>query len=296
MTLRHMKIFIQVYQTENITQAAKLLNMTQPAVSRAIQEIEEHYGICLFERINHRLYVTEVGKQMYRQALPMMEAFENMEKGLRNGDATGIIRVGATVTCGTFLLPELVVRFEKEMPGMQVHATVSNGGNLQQALLDNQLDIALIENMVEKPEFYGEPIGGDRLLLVLPPHHPLKNQEKVQLKDLLEYPLLLREKGSTVRTFVDQYFAVQGLEARPTWESVSTQALVKAVSCGIGISILPEQLVKQNLEGGEICTREICDADLRRRYYIVWHRNKFLTGSMKEFIGICKSFLQCQQL
>lgn len=72
-------------------------------------------------------------------------------------------------------------------------------------------------------------------------------------------------------------------------ESVSTQAIVKAVSCGIGISFLPEQLVNKDIEMGNICTKEIHNANLSRQHYIVWHKNKFLTTSMKNFIDLCKS-------
>ena len=113
MTVKHMKIFIQVYQTQNITRAAGLLHMTQPAVSRAIQELEKYYGVNLFERMNHHLYVTESGRQFYAHALHIVESFDLMEKGLRNGDESGVLRVGASISLGNFLMPQLVTEFQK---------------------------------------------------------------------------------------------------------------------------------------------------------------------------------------
>ncbi|MGB8452442.1 MAG: LysR family transcriptional regulator [Anaerocolumna sp.] len=288
MTIRHMKIFLQVYQTQNITRAAEIMHMTQPAVTRSIQEIEAYYGVCLFERINRRLFVTESGKQLYAQALHIVDSFDMMEKGLRNWDSFGVLRVGASITLGNYLLPELVCQFQKQRPNIQVQVTVANGAILQKALLVNQLDIALLEGGVSEPELQTEVFEKDHLVLIVSPSHPLLTQEKIVLKDLLPYHFLLREKGSVGRTFLDNVFAIRGITLHPLWESASTQAIVKAVGYGIGLSILPEQLVCSDITAGTIGTREIMDESFDRLNYLVWHKNKYLTTAAQEFIALCK--------
>ncbi|QHQ60646.1 LysR family transcriptional regulator [Anaerocolumna sedimenticola] len=289
MTVRHMKIFIQVYRTQNITRAGELLHMTQPAVTRAIHEIENYYGVCLFERINKRLFVTEIGKQLYAQSLHIVDAFDMLETGLRNWDTFGVLRIGASITLGNFLLPELVSQFQKEHTNIKIQATIANGTNLQKALLDNQLDIALIEGGVWEEELHTEAFDRDRLVLILPPGHKLMSKEKIELIDLLTYPFLLREKDSNGRAFLDNIFSLRGITLNPIWESASTQAIVKAVSLGLGISFLPEQLIYQDIVNGVISTREITDVDLTRQHYLVWHKNKYLTNTMISFISLCKS-------
>lgn len=289
MTIRHIKIFIQVFQTKNITRAAQLLHMTQPAVTRAIQEMEHYYGVFLFERLNRRLYITESGKQLYSQALHIAESFDLMEKGLRNWDEFGILRIGASITLGNFLLPQLVSIYQGRHPNLQIRATISNGYKLQQMLYNNQLDFALIENEVSQDRLKMEPFSEDQLILILPPNHPLKKKAGIQLRDLTSYPFLLRESGSVGRTFLNHIFSSHGMILEPLWESASTQAIVKAVSIGIGISFLPEQLVKADIENGTIATCPISDAPLIRKNYIVWHQNKFLTKSALEFISLCKN-------
>lgn len=288
MTIRHMRIFVQVYQSQNITRAASLLHMSQPAVTRAIQEIEAYYGVCLFERINRRLSVTEGGRQLYAQALHIVDAFDVMEKGLRNWDKFGVLRVGASITMGNFLLPELVSRFQKELPNLRIYASISNGAGLQDALMDNRLDLALIEGGVGNPQLHVEVFDEDRLVLVVPPSHPLLSQEEVSLEDCNGCPLLLREKGSVGRSFLDHVFAVRGITLHPVWESASTQAIVKAVGCGLGISFLPEQLVRRDIADGVVCTRVVSGVDFSRKNYIVWHKNKYLTEAAKRFIALCK--------
>ncbi len=289
MTLRHMKVFLTVYKTQNMTLAAEQLHLTQPAVTRVIKEIENYYGVCLFERLNRRLYVTESGRRLYAQALHLIDTFESMEKEMRNLDTFGLLRIGSTIALGSYLLPELIFIFQKQIPQIQVQVTVSNRRTLQKMLLNNQLDIALIEGGVDDSHLHGEAFGGDRLVLITPPYHPLLKKKDVTLLDLLAYPLLLREKNSSVRIFVEQLFAVEGLPPlNPHWESASTQAIVQAVSYGMGISLLPEPLVKRDILLGTVCTCSVVGADLCRQNYVVWDKHKFLTKATQEFIALCK--------
>lgn len=289
MTLRHMKVFLTVYKTQNMTLAAEQLHLTQPAVTRVIKEIENYYGVCLFERLNRRLYVTESGRRLYAQALHLIDTFESMEKEMRNLDTFGLLRIGSTIALGIYLLPELIFIFQKQIPQIQVQVTVSNRRTLQKMLLNNQLDIALIEGGVDDSHLHGEAFGGDRLVLITPPYHPLLKKKDVTLLDLLAYPLLLREKNSSVRIFVEQLFAVEGLPPlNPHWESASTQAIVQAVSYGMGISLLPEPLVKRDILLGTVCTCPVVGADLCRQNYVVWDKHKFLTKATQEFIALCK--------
>ena len=287
MKIRLMKIFIQVYQTQNITRAAEQLHMTQPAVTRAIQEIEHYYGVCLFERINRGLYATESARQLYAHAVHIVESVDIMEKGLRNWDEFGILRVGASITLGSFLMPKLVAEFSKVHPNLKLKVRISNGRNLHELLCDNQLDIALIEGGVVDPQLCFETFAGDRLVLIMPPDHPLKDADVIRLTDLRDCNFLLREPGSAGRTFLDHVFAVHGMTVEPTWESVSTQAIIKAVNAGVGISFLPDKLVRTAIDSGQVATHEIADEPFYRNNYIVWHQNKHLTPSAKAIIEMC---------
>ena len=287
MKIRLMKIFIQVYQTQNITRAAEQLHMTQPAVTRAIQEIEHYYGVCLFERINRGLYATESARQLYAHAVHIVESVDIMEKGLRNWDEFGILRVGASITLGSFLMPKLAAEFSKAHPNLKLKVRISNGRSLHELLCDNQLDIAFIEGGVVEQQLCFETFAGDRLVLIMPPDHPLKDADVVRLIDLKDCNFLLREPGSAGRTFLDHVFAVHGMTVEPAWESFSTQAIIKAVNAGIGISFLPDKLVRGAIDAGHVATHEIADEPFTRNNYIVWHQNKHLTPSMKAIIEMC---------
>lgn len=281
MTLRHARIFLSVYQTGHVTKAAQQLHMTQPAVTRAIQEIESYYGIRLFERMNRRLYVTEAGNRFYAYALHLVDSFDQMEKELRDWDKLGVLRVGTSITIGNHLLPEVLVRFQKDYPQLRIQTTVSNAALLQQALMDNELDFAVIEGCADGEEFARRAIAPDRLVLILPPGDLRAKQQCLELKDLAQDSFLLRDQGSVGRAYLEQVFALHGLPLVPVMESVSTQAIIRGVHLGLGISFLPERLVKRAIEEGQVATTELADENFVRENYIVWHKHKFLTASAK---------------
>lgn len=292
MTIKHMKIFIKVYENMNITKASEQLYMTQPAVTRAIKELESYYGIKLFERINHRLYRTESGFDFYQRAIHIVDSFDILEKKIKNWDELGVLRIGASITLGNFIMPYVINEFQKLHPLLKIKVNIANGGLLVQALLNNSIDIALIEGNVSDENFICEKLTEDRLILIMAKNHPLNSLKKIYLKDISECPILLRENGSAGRSFLDSVFAAHGYTAIPTWESESSQALIKAVSYGIGISILPDQLVQEDILSGNVVTRTVEDEPFIRNNYIVWHKNKYITKSAKHFVQLCHEYIE----
>lgn len=288
MTLKHMRIFLAVYQEMNITHAADTLHMTQPAVTRAIQELERYYGVRLFERMGRRLCPTMCGNALHARAMHITDSFDELERSLKTWDESGVIRVGASITLGSFLLPELVKTFQAMHPGLQVQATISKMEIIQEKLSGNEIDLALVEGESPCEAIHAECFAQDTLQAIVPPRHPLLSKGTVLLQDLLAWPLLLRDKGSAGRAYLDHVFAARGFTASPVWESMSTQALINATAAGIGISILPEQLVARDIASGKVAALCLADETFTRNNYIIWHRQKYLTGTMLEFIGLCR--------
>ncbi|MHB1454623.1 MAG: LysR family transcriptional regulator [Saccharofermentanales bacterium] len=289
MTLRHLKIFISVCETGSMTATAKLLYLSQPSVSLAISELEAYYGIRLFDRIAKRLHITESGRQFLQYATHIGVLFDDLEKGVRNFDNTGILKVGASITVGTYFLPGVVKEFEQSHPAMKVSAMIGNSGNIEDQIMNNSIDVAIIEGIAHNPYIIQRDIRDDRLVLICGPGHRFASKHEVEIADILEERLILREKGSAGREIVDGMFLSQGLEIEPLWVSISTQAILSAVKEGLGISVLPYLFVQDSLERGELKTTRIKDVTLDRKFSIITHRNKFLTQSMQDFIQICCS-------
>lgn len=287
MTIRHLKIFVMVCEEGSITKAGQKLFMAQPTVSLAVSELEKHYGTKLFDRISKRLHLTDAGCKLLPYAQHITSMFDEMEAGARDWDSSGTLRIGTSITIGNCLLPGLLKAFEEYRPGVSINIQIDNSEKIEQSVLDNHIDFGLIEGMSHSPSLVSEPFRDDELVLLCAPGHRWAKQQVVKPVELIGEPFLMREKGSGGREILESALLLRDIELEPAWESISTQAIVQAVANGLGVAVLPLLLVENHLAQGALITRPIEGISLKRKFIIIYHKNKYLTGSAKEFIGLC---------
>lgn len=288
MTLRHLRIFVLVFQKSSITKAAQELHLAQPSVSLAIKELENYYGICLFDRIGRHILATECGKEFYKYAIHIVTLFEEMDRNMRNWDKLGILRIGASITIGTHILPGLIRSYQEQYDSLTVEAYVNQSASVEKALIDNKIDIGLIESQPSHNEITAVPFMKDSMCAIVPPEHNLDGKKHVSLLELADYPFLMREQGSAGRELLDACFDLMQIHIHPRWVSTSTQAIVKAVSKGLGVAVLPYLLVKKDIEEGVVKCISL-DQPIYRSFNIIYHKNKYLTQNMLAFIELCKN-------
>lgn len=288
MTLRHLRIFVEVCRLSSITKAADSLHLTQPAVSLAIRQLEEYYGIRLFDRISKKLYLTEPGTRMLSYAAHIVESFDEMETRLKNWDYSGALRIGSSISTGTQMLPQLIRQFNQKYPEIRTQVIIDNSRIIEEKVLTNQLDLALVESLTYSPDLISRPFFEDQLIIIACPDHPLTRVSRPDVQVLSEYPVLLREQGSGTREVLDALLLTEQVQVTPLWESTSTRSIINAVKEKIGISILPYELVKNEIHSGEIAAIPVAAPSLSRTCSIIVHRNKYLTPSAEAFMAICQ--------
>jgi DNA-binding transcriptional LysR family regulator len=288
MTLRHLKIFVAVCECNGITAAAEKLYLAQPAVSLAISQLEDYYNVKLFDRISRKLCITETGKQLLNYATHIVSLFNEMENSIENWDRTGIMRIGTSISIGNELLPKLINDFKKQYPELKIQVVIDNSENIENKVLLNDIDFGLIEGIIHSEQIKYEKFMDDKLVVVCGHEHPLAAEDEINIQTLKEYDFILREKGSGGRELFDSTIMINNIEIKPIWESISTQAIIKAVKHGIGISILPFLLVREELESGTLKAVKVKDISFDRPFYIIYHKNKYLTDISKAFLKLCK--------
>ena len=291
MTIRHMIIFRTVCENGfNSTKAAEVLHMTQPAVSLAIKELEQYYGVHLFDRIGRRLQITDAGKHFLQYAIHISDLFSDMETGLRDWDSKGILRIGASITIGSQFLPRYVKAFTEICPGLDVRVTVDQSERLEQKIMTNELDCALIEGIAHDPNIVSEAYMEDHLSVICSRDKGWKQGQVVSIEDFQRQRFLLREIGSGTREVFDRVVEQAGIHITPVWEAMSTTALVNAVINGLGIAVLPHRMILPALRQGLVCTVKVEGLSFSRNFHIIYHKDKFLTASAKRFINLCRDF------
>lgn len=284
MNIRHLRIFVAVFQYGSMTLAAKHLFISQPSISLAIAELEEYYGIKLFDRISQRLYITHAGEHLLQYAQHVIGLLDEMDNNVKNWDSIGEFRIGASITIGNYLIPELIPRFQKRYPDLKIRVSIFNSERIEQLILENKIDLGFVEYVSDHSYLEQQPIMEDHLSLICANDHPWFKQAFITIEDMQNEHFLLREKGSAGRDILDSFLNLHGIQITPLWESMSSQAIINAVERGIGVSFLPYLIVKDPLEQHRIHEVLIKDTKLSRKFSIIYHKNKFLSKTAKSFI------------
>lgn len=289
MTLRHIKIFLAVCSCGcNTTRAAEQLHMTQPAVSLAIRELEDYYGVLLFDRIGRRLSLTGSGRRFQEYGLRITALFDDLERELRNWEQLGGLRVGASMTIGTQFLPRYLKAFSERRPGVEVQATVAPSDQLEQKILSNELDFALIEGVPHHPAICSEEYMEDHLAVICPNDGMFRPGQVLSPAEFEQQKFLLRERGSGTREEFERVMEAAGISVRPSWEAASTTALIQAVAAGLGVAVLPYRLVLRALSEETVIQVQVEGLDFSRRFRIIYHRDKALTPLAQSLMELCR--------
>lgn len=283
MTLRHLKIFVAVADCNSFTLAAERLYLAQPAVSLAVRELEQHYGIRLFDRLSHRISITPDGRRLYTYARHILDTFSELERDLHNPDGLRLLRVGCSITIGTRLLPGLVTQYKKLHPDIEVEACICPSERVEQQLLSGALDVGLIEGRRTSDELVSRSFMRDRLAVVCAPSD---TRQEISPAELFAAPLLLRERGSGTRELLEAAAVMHGACLKPVWQSTSTQALIAGVEAGHGLSVLPYLLVREQLCAGRLHELTVPGLELHRELLAVWHRGKLITPGLDDFLQL----------
>lgn len=290
MTFRHLKIFVSLYENNfNTTKTAASMHMTQPAVSLAVKELEQYYGVALFDRIGNRLKITPAGLRFYEYSSHIIALFDEMDNSMKNWDLAGTIRVGSSITIGSQFLPAYVNSFQSRYPGTRVKAQIAPSKQLEQMILNNELDFALIEGSSHNPSFICEEYMEDHLTVICPANGQFQPGQEISIHEFCQQNFLLREHGSGTRETFENTIAAAGFSIEPIWEAVSTTALVNAVISGIGISILPHRMIADAIQQGQVIAVTVKGLEFKRKFNIIYHQKKFLTAAARLFIELCRS-------
>lgn len=287
MTIRHLQIFVAVADCGKMRAAAERLHISQPSVSQAVRELESYYHIKLFERLSQRIYITETGKKLLPYARHIIDSFETMEGFINDTSSGNVIRVGGSVSVGTRLLPPMIKSLENEVPDVDVCVIVDNTAAIEGKIQRSELDIAVVEGIVRSDELVKKDIYDDELVLVVGPEHELFNHPGIKLKELTKHALISRESGSVERNQFEQFLLEHDIKMKNKWSCSNTETIKKAVLNGEGIAILSRMVIEKEIAAGEVRVLNVENTRMKRKIKLIYHKNKYISQSMKQFIDIC---------
>ncbi|WP_309143489.1 LysR family transcriptional regulator [Bacillus sp. V3B] len=291
LNIENLKMFCLVVDEGSISQAARLSFVSQPAVTRQINQLENFYGTLLFDRTGGKLKVTEAGKILYPYAKTIVNDFNRSKEAVQQETEkyNANLQVGATFTIGEYLLPSLLGRFKKQKPDIKVTLTIKNTPSILEDLTNDVIDLALVEGIVENNDLTVEKFADDELILVCAPDH--KWEKKIDLEKLVNERMIWRESISGTRLIVENMLKEYGvLEKIDSYMEIgSTQAIKSAVEAGLGVSILPRLTVSRELEQGTLREVSIDGVNLTRNLWMVRKPQRFSKAWISDLLELIMS-------
>ena len=288
LTLRHLQIFICVCDALSMTKTAEKLHMTQPSVSQAIHEIEEHYKVRLFERLGRSLFITDAGNNLLTYARHLISLSNEIEAAMQKFGRQYTIRIGASVTIGECILIDLIAKLSVQYPDYQIKSEIHNTMVLEKMLLNDQLDIALVEGKVQSEYLVVKSFMDDELIFIASPQDDVFQKVSLCTTDLREMNFFVREKGSGTRNLFDQVMAAHEVQCNIIGTHNNPDTIKKAVLAQLGVSAISKFAVRHELRRGLIRQFKVEPIQFQRKFHIVYHKNKYLSQGIQNIIQLCE--------
>ena len=286
MTIRSLEIFVKVAECGKMSEVARNMYITQSSVSQAISEIEKEYGVKLFDRISRKLYLTEAGKKLLGYGRHLLAVNEEMNDCMKHCAKNIRIRVGATVTVGTCVISPIMLELYKVNPLIEPEVFVEDTRLIAKKLLNSELDIAIVEGKIKHPDIVTKSIINDNLVLICSHKHEFYKRDSIEVSELSNQPLIMRELGSGTRAQLEKQLKELKIPMNIRWSCYNSEAILRAVVDNFGIAVISELLIEDYLKKHLLWACDIEGINLHRTFDIAYHRSKFFTENISAFFDI----------
>src|SRR5580692_11205363 len=289
-----LRVFRTVADTLSFSKAAEELHLSQPAVTSQIRTLEEGLGIALFDRVGRKAKLTHAGTTLLKY-VRQIEALTNeavtalAPYGVQEGAQ---LYIGASHTIAVYLLPKLLPQILREWPKLRIHVVSGSTMEVLTSLANHQIAIGLIEAPAHRPDIKIEPFLEDELCLILPPTHRWAKRTSLRAADIVQEPVLLREEGSGMRHFVEEYLERNGVLSRQLHTTVdmnSTEAIVTAVEAGLGIGFVPAAVLEKALLARSVVIVPLENGPIKRQFSIALRGGPVSAGPINDLLTLLRA-------
>jgi len=286
MNLNQLKIFYLAAKKRNLSLAAEELFITQPAVTKGIQRLQEFYDMKFVDYIGKKLVLTDSGEVLYEIAEKIFELERQAEESIRDFQQRkrGHIRILSSESFGDYYLPRIIIGFSKAYPLVRITMNILPTEQVAEntAALNN--DLGFISYPVNHPKLQSREVMEDRLVIIAPVAHPLTRKKMIEPADLAGRQMIMHESGSAPRKAIDEYIRKHNIQINIPLEISSNRTIKKAVEEGIGIALISMQVAQEEIRTGRLAAIPMADPSMSRKFFIIHHRDKYISDPLQGFI------------
>ncbi|SQC00924.1 LysR family transcriptional regulator [Clostridium tetanomorphum] len=290
MNERKLRIFYEVAIKLNMTEVAESLYISQPAVSQAIQELEKELNVRLFDRISKKLYLTYEGEIFLNYVRRIINIYD---EGIRkisdiNNSSEGKIKIGASTTIGIYVLPDIIGKFMNKYKKVDISIVIENTKIISNMILENKIDFAFVEGPIYEEDIIVKDFCQDELIMIASNDHEWSKLDSIPIDKINESKIIMREVGSGTREVFENILNLRGITYEVAFELGNTEAIKKAVEAGLGVACISKRCVKNEILDGRLCSIKLVDEHIKRKFSLIYHRDKFMARLFKNFIDFAK--------
>lgn len=289
--LDQLRIFRAVAQSRSFTRAAELVHLTQPGISKHIKQMEEYYGIPLFDRLGKKVALTQAGEILSEATEEIMASATAAEQRIEElkGLHGGKLVLGASFALGIYVLPGVLAAFRKRYPAVEVTVDISLSAKIMAKILANKLDLGLVSQEAHDPRLFARQFMTDELIAVVPSNHPWANRKRIRPQEFMRETFIVAARGAGVRAAVEERLKQKGIVLTNVIDFGNMEGVKRAVEAGLGISIQPQSVVQREISAGSLTGVSLAGLDDKLGRFYVCRRDKHLSNAAKAFLALLQA-------
>ncbi|MGI6686314.1 MAG: LysR substrate-binding domain-containing protein [Bacillota bacterium] len=287
-----MKLFHFLALEGSYTKAAKLLYISQPALSVQIKKLECQLGIKLIDKVGNKISLNENGKLLFQYTQQIFSLIEEANHVLLNNSdcIMGSINVGGSNTPGTYILPKIIGDFKNLYPDVNINLHITNTDGVAQLISEGKLDFAINGgDLTYKNNIYVEKLAADKMVLAVSPLSSISKKDCIQPSDLADKNFISHESNSQLRDFIINFINDLGISPNITMTFGGTDAIKQAVAANLGISLLPYSAVSLELKLGIIKELHLKDKSWLYPYSLIYNKSKYLSPATQKMLQLVRN-------
>jgi LysR family hydrogen peroxide-inducible transcriptional activator len=282
MDLDQLRYFLRVAERQNFTRAAEDLGISQPALSRSIQKLEEEFGQPVFERKARSVSLTDAGTLLQARAQQVLTILEDTKAEITDDGQSGRLRVGAIPTVAPYFLPKVLRQFSKEFPKATLIVQENTTDALLKSCTQGEIDLAIVALPIPAKYLEVEELFEEELLLVLPPDHPLVEKEKIRLADVEPFPFVLLDEAHCLSDTIVSFCRQRSFQPVSVERTSQLAMVQELVSLSHGVSMIPA-LARQLDQSDRRVYRSFAGRKPTRMLAVVWNPYRFQCRLLEAF-------------
>ncbi|MCP5514609.1 MAG: LysR family transcriptional regulator [Spirochaetales bacterium] len=288
MNTEHLKIFYYTAKFKNFTKAAEFLNITQPSVTRLIYDFQDKLGLVLINKNGKSFVLTDPGKKIYEMAEKIFEIELKIEECVRDiqQQKSGIINILTTETYGAHFMPEFLVEYKRLYPGIMINVTTLPNDQVVDLTSRLECDFGIISKKLKNQKLLVKNLLEEKIVLISAPDKPLAKRKELSPREVNNLPIILFEEECGTNEAVMKFKKKNNLEFDVRCIFSNSESVKSLVKKGLGYAFISRNVIKNEVARNELVEINVLDETLVRQFYIIYHKEKYISNTLKTFIDI----------